>query len=207
MTQKSNSYAGFISASRRSIKAFTLIELLVVVLIIGILAAIALPQYGKTVKKARAAQLDVIINTATKAVDMYLLENGLPDNSSGKVYLTGKNSVSPIAMPGNCSQDNNCYMDGWGLNLYCKSSFCRLSTEYYYSADGTYSPQNTWLSSKSTWLYLDKTSPGGKWEVSRLNNINKNSTDAEDKQAGEVICPIVEKYVAADDETFVANCK
>ena len=40
-----------------------------------------------------------------------------------------------------------------------------------------------------------------------LKDINKNSTDAETKRAAEVICPIVEKYVAADDETFVANCK
>lgn len=62
--------------NKKNNKGFTLIELLVVVLIIAILAAIALPQYQKAVRKSLYAGMLPILKGAVRSQEAYYLTNG-----------------------------------------------------------------------------------------------------------------------------------
>ena len=90
---------------------FTLIELLVVILIIGILAAVAVPQYQVAVKKSRFATYRTLADSIVKAVRTYYLANGTwPDSFD----------VLDVDMPaemktGRCLNGTSVYTD----NMYC----------------------------------------------------------------------------------------
>jgi type IV pilus assembly protein PilE len=86
-------------------KAFTLIELLVAVLIIGILAAIALPQYRKAVEKTRWMEGVIAINALADAWERHRLITGDYTNNlndlditvpAGKAFTGRKIDLIPI---------------------------------------------------------------------------------------------------------------
>ena len=59
-------------------KGFTLIELLAVVLIMGMLSAIALPQYRRSLNRARVAEAESMLAPMYESRERWAVENGYP---------------------------------------------------------------------------------------------------------------------------------
>ncbi len=86
---------------------FTLIELLVVVLIIGILAAVALPQYQKAVAKVRVSTYLPVLKAWADAEERYFMANGnYPAPSSSLEEIS---SNLDIDLPSLLEKDKNSF--------------------------------------------------------------------------------------------------
>lgn len=78
-------------------KGFTLIELLVVVLIIGILSAIALPQYERAVEKSRMAEAVVALDALSKGVAISFMEDGSAPSSIEEIATRAGIELGPAS--------------------------------------------------------------------------------------------------------------
>ncbi|MCD6681890.1 MAG: type II secretion system major pseudopilin GspG [Burkholderiaceae bacterium] len=82
---------------RRRVRGFTLIEIMVVIVILGVLAAIAVPRIMSKPDEARVKAAQTEVAQILQALDLYRLDNyRYPSTEQGLMALAERPTVDPV---------------------------------------------------------------------------------------------------------------
>lgn len=151
--------------------AFTLIELLIVVAIIGILAAIAVPNFLNAMTRAKVTRVIADIRSIRTAMDAYAVDhNAYPPDHSYYEPQTWRQLTTPIAYINNILKNpyqakNVPYPDGW-LAIF------GYSAEDIVSSGGGVQKWSVELTSLGLKYWMESAGPD---EYSNLQDIGWNA--------------------------------
>lgn len=104
---------------------FTLVEVLVVVLIVGILTAIALPKYRKSIQMARATEIATNLKALKLAINAFVDEKGM---QTGRFLGSGKTKTLSInlSLPDCTNSTTSVCSENYSYSASCHGNICEI---------------------------------------------------------------------------------
>jgi general secretion pathway protein G len=134
-------------------KGFTLIEILIVVIILGILAAIVIPQFSSASSDARKASLQSTVQTLRSQVALYKLQHGdtLPDLTTAWTPLTATSTYNGTTYgPYMQSTPTNPLTNGTVVKNGTFGGTAVTGADYVYDYNSANGSGNIWGASNTT---------------------------------------------------------
>jgi general secretion pathway protein G len=89
-------HEGNMAEPRRGEQGFTLIELMIVMIVIGLLAAIAIPSYVNNIRNAKEAVLKEDLHTMRAAIDAYTVDKQKAPQTLDDLVQSGYLKTMPV---------------------------------------------------------------------------------------------------------------